>query len=181
MAKLVTKTYGKALLDLAVEENKVDELFEEAKAIRQILSKNRDLNLLMTHPKISRQDKFDVISAIFQNRVSNEMLGFLNILVEKERFRDLEGIIDFFLDEVKEIKGIGVATVTSAYPLNVVEQKRIEEKLLATTGYQSIEIHYEVEQTLIGGMIIRMKDRVIDGSVQTKISEMKKQLLKIQL
>lgn len=181
MAKLVTKTYGKALLDLAVEENKVDELYEEAKGLLTVLKENPDLKVLMTHPKISEQEKLDSLHVIFKERISNEMLGFLKILVEKERFKELEGIISFFLDEVKEIKGIGVATVTSAVPLNVVEEKRIEEKLLATTKYQSVEIHYEVDEALIGGMIIRMKDRVIDGSVQTKISEMKKQLMKIQL
>ncbi len=181
MAKLVTKTYGKALLDLAVEENKVDELYEEAKALLTVVLNNPDLKLLMTHPKISEQEKLESLNAIFGGRISNEMLGFLKILIEKERFKEIDGVLNFFLDEVKEIKGIGVAKVISAVPLNVVEQKRIEEKLLVTTKYQSVEIDYEVDEALIGGMIIRMKDRVIDGSVQTKISEMKKQLMKIQL
>lgn len=181
MAKLVTKTYGKALLDLAMEEKKVDELYEEATAILTIVKDNPDLKLLMTHPKISMEEKQKSLAEIFQGKISAELMGFFKLLIEKDRFKEIEGILSFFLDEVKEIKGIGVAKVTSAVPLNVVEQKRIEEKLLQTTKYSSVEIQYDVDESLIGGMIIRMKDRVIDGSVKTKISEMKKQLMKIQL
>lgn len=181
MAKIAKKIYGKALLDLAIEENKVDLLFEEASDLLTILKKEKDLLLLMTHPKISLEDKKASLDTVFQGKVSKEMHGFLTLLLEKERFSELEGILTFFLSEVKEIKGIGVAYVTSATPLNVVDQKRIEEKLLATTNYQSMEMHYKTDPEIIGGIIIRIKDRVVDGSVKTKISECKKKLLNIQV
>lgn len=181
MAKLAKMTYGKALLDLAVEQNLVDALFEEAVAVEKILKDEPDFLLLMTHPKIPLIEKKETLDKVFAGKVSGEMLGFLKLLLDKERFQEIMGILHFFIDEVKDIKGIGVAYVTTAVQLNVVQEKEIEDKLLATTNYQKMEMHFEVDAELIGGMIVRIKDRVVDGSVKTKISDMKKQLMRIQL
>lgn len=181
MAKLAKMTYGKALLDLAVEENLVDALYEEAVAVENIVKEEKDFLLLMTHPKIPLEDKISTLDQVFGGKISKEMLGFLKLLLEKERFNELQGVLSFFIDEVKDIKGIGVAHVTTAVPLSTVQQKEIEDKLLATTKYQSMEMHFEVEPKIIGGMIVRIKDRVVDGSVETKISDLKKQLMRIQL
>jgi len=90
-------------------------------------------------------------------------------------------ILTYFLDSVKELKGIGVAYVTTPFELQAVQKDQVELKLLDTTSYRKMEMHYLIEESLIGGMIIRIGDRVVDGSVSTKLNELQKQLLKIQL
>ena len=176
MAKLVSKTYGDALFDLALEKGTMDTVYEEILALKQVFGENPELGKLLAHPKISREEKITVIENIFKGKVSDDVLGFLVIIVEKDRFAELDSVLDYFVTRVKEYKGIGTVLVTSALPVTESQKKRIEEKLLATTDYKSVEIEYKVDPALIGGIVIRIGDRVVDGSVATKLAMMAKDL-----
>ena len=181
MAKLISKTYGEALFELALEEQKQDELFDEAKAVREILKEHADFEKLMTHPRISKEEKAQVAEAVFKGRVSREMVGFLMLIIEKGRFAELDETLTYFIDRVKEEKHIGVAFVTTAIDLDEATRTKIEKRLLDTTKYETMEMHYSVDASLIGGMVIRVNDRVVDSSIRTKLDGLTKQLLAVQL
>ena len=72
-------------------------------------------------------------------------------------------------------------TVASAVELRTEQKEKIREKLLATTKYQSLEITWKVDESLIGGLVIRIGDRVVDSSLKYKLDQLKSQLLKISL
>ncbi|MDE7017576.1 MAG: F0F1 ATP synthase subunit delta [Lachnospiraceae bacterium] len=181
MAKLISKTYGDALFELAVEENKVDSLLKEIGVLQAVLKENDEFGKLMTHPKINKDEKLQVVTDVFKGRVSDELLGFLTIIISKDRYQEIDEILSYFLSEVKKYKGIGVATVTTAVPLREEQCKKIEQKLLDTTNYKSMEMNYELNAALIGGMVIRIGDRVVDSSISTKLNELQKDLLKVQI
>lgn len=181
MAKLAHKTYADALFKLAVESNQIDVFYEEGKAIMQILGENEDLLKLLCHPKIKKEEKISVIENVFKSRISNDMTGFLVLSIEKERHNELTGILDVFVSMVKEHKRIGVAYVTTAIELDAKRKKEIEQKLIDTTKYVQFEMHYKVDKDIIGGMIIRIGDRVVDSSIKSKIESMSKDLYNIQL
>ncbi len=181
MAKLVEKTYGDALFELSVETSKVDELFEEAKAIKDVLKNNEELTQLLNHPKIGKEDKEKVAVNVFKGRVSEDMTGFLLLVIRKDRQKYLGKIFDYYIDRVKEYKKIGVATVTTAYEISEAQKKSIEDKLISTTDYETFEIEYIVDSAIIGGMIIRVGDKVIDSSIKNKIEAMSRELYKIRL
>ena len=181
MAKLISKTYGDALFELAVEDDKVDVLLEEIEQLQKILAENEDFGRLMNHPKIIKEEKIEVAKTVFEGRISGELLGFLTIIISKDRYREIDEILTYFVAKVKEYKGIGIATVTTAVPLKDDQCKAVEKKLLDTTKYKSMEIHYGVDASLIGGMVIRIGDRVVDSSISTKLSELQKDLLKVQV
>ena len=86
-----------------------------------------------------------------------------------------------FIAQVKEYKKIGTADVTSAVELSSAQKTQVKEKLLATTRYVEFEMNYNVDPSLIGGMIIRIGDRVVDSSIKTQLYELKKELLNVQL
>ena len=181
MAKLISKTYGEALFELAVEEDKTDLFMEEIKAILDIMRQNPDFSALLNHPKIVKEEKIQVMENVYKGRISEELVSFFALIIQKDRYRDIEAILTYFLDRIKEYKGIGVAYVTTALPLDEQQKKVIEEKLLKTTAFREMEMNYAVDQTLIGGMTIRIGDRVVDSSVQNKLNELQRQLMKIQL
>ncbi len=181
MAKLISKTYGDALFELAVEDDKVDVLLEEIEQLQKILAENEDFGRLMNHPKIIKEEKIQVAKTVFEGRISGELLGFLTIIISKDRYREIDEILTYFVAKVKEYKGIGIATVTTAVPLKDDQHKAIEKKLLDTTKYKSMEIQYDVDASLIGGMVIRIGDRVVDSSISTKLAELQKDLLKVQV
>ena len=181
MAKLVSTTYGEALFELAVEEGREEEFLSEVAQLKSLLDENPDFGKLMNHPKILKEEKLKVLEEVFGGRISKELLGFLHLVVSKDRYGDIDAIMDFFTSEVKKLKGIGIAYVTTAADLNEAKKKEIEAKLLATTSFQKMEMHYQVDEDLIGGMVIRIGDRVVDSSVRTKLFELQRELLKVQL
>jgi F-type H+-transporting ATPase subunit delta len=181
MAKLVSKTYGDALFELALEENKMDVFLSEIKVISKALRDNQDLARLMNHPKIVKDEKISLIENIFTGRVSMELVGLMRMIVEKGHYQELMSVFDYFINQVKEYKNIGTAYVSSAAQLSEKQKQAVEKRLLETTKYVEFEMHYEVDAALIGGMVIRIGDRVVDSSIQTKLQTLTRELSKIQL
>lgn len=181
MAKLVSKVYGDALFETAMENNKVDALFDEASALVTILNDNPELASLLSNPQVVKEEKVAIMDQIFSKKVEKELMGFLTIIVEKDRQNDIIPILEYFTQRVKEFKKIGSVSVASAVELKPEQKKRLEEKLLATTHYVELEMHYQVDADLIGGMVIRIGDHVVDSSIKTRLYELKKDLTKLQL
>lgn len=183
MAKLVSKTYGEALYEAAMDsgEHRALEIMEEISCVREILEQNPKFDELMRHPGIPKQEKLQVAANVFRGRVSDELAGLLEVVVNKERYRDLSDIFAYYIDKVKEQQKIGVAYVTTAVELDKGQRKAVEEKLLRTSGYRKMELHYSVDASIIGGMIIRINDRVVDSSIRTRLDGLTRQLLQIQL
>ena len=198
MAKLISRTYGDALFELALEEghktgsqgdpaqpatdgNCMEELYEEVCALVKILAENGDFTRLMNHPKLTKEEKEELMVSIFEGRLSKELVGFLRIIILNDRYAEIDHILDYFIERVKEYKGIGVAFVSTPTELSPEQKKAVEEKLLATTGYRSMEMNYETDESLIGGMVIRIGDRVVDSSIKTKLETLKKSLLSVQI
>jgi len=181
MAKLVSKVYGDALFEAAIGRKKIDALYEEVCAIVPILRGSPELRALLANPQVVKEEKADVMKQIFSGRIQEELMGFLNIVVEKDRQNDLIPIFEYFIQRVKEYKKIGSVSVSSAMELKADQKSRLEEKLLADTSYVELEMDYQVDPSLIGGMVIRIGDRVVDSSIRTRIYRLKKELLALQL
>ncbi|MEE0420264.1 MAG: ATP synthase F1 subunit delta [Lachnospiraceae bacterium] len=181
MAKLASKVYGDALFQLAVEEHRVDEVMEEILAVDAVLKENPELTRLMEHPDIVKEEKEKLIENCFKGRVSDDVTGFLVTVVRKGRYQELPAIFTYLISQMKEYKKIGIAQVDSAMELSPQWKKKIEETLLVTTRYETMEITYRVDKSLLGGMVIRLGDRVVDSSLKHKLETLKGQLLKITL
>ena len=181
MAKLVSKTYGDALFEIAVEENRMDSLMEEISMVQAVLNENSDFEKILMHPEIPKSKKLQVIEDVFKGKISDALTGFLRIVVTKGRYKDLPEIFAYFIARVKEYKKIGVAVVTSAIPLVDAQKQKIEKKLLDTTSYRTMEIEYKVDESLIGGLMIRIGDRVVDSTIKSKLTSLTAGLMKISL
>ena len=181
MAKLVSKTYGEALFEVAVEEGIVDAMMEEVETVLTVFKENEDYVKLLNHPKLPVEEKLTLLVEAFKDKVSEYLLGLLTTVVEKGRFSEVNEILSYFLAEVREYKKIGTAYVTSAVTLSDEEKANIEKRLLETTSYEAFQISYSVDQSLIGGLVIQIGDRVVDSSIRTKLGNMAKELSKIQI
>ena len=181
MAKLVANVYGDALCELAVEQNAVEDYLQEVKAILQILQENPDVVRLMRHPRIIKEEKTQMLTDVFKGRIKDEILGLMLMVVEKDHFAQMEEIFSYFIGRVLDYKNIGIATVTTPVELRQEQKEQVEKRLLETTRYVAFEMNYQVDADLIGGMVIRIGDRVVDSSVRTKLDRMARELSKIQL
>ena len=181
MAKLVSKTYAEALFETGIEQNSLESLFEEVKTLQEILKDNPDFEKLMNHPKILKEEKEEIMESVFKGRLSDELTGFLKIIIQNKRYAQIDSILEYFVLKVKEYKHIGVAYVSTPLELSAEQKEAVEKRLLETTDFVSMEISYEIDKSLIGGMVIRIGDRVVDSSIKTKLSKLERELKSIQL
>ncbi len=164
---------------IAMEDGRMDEFFEAAIALAEILRTNEDFSKLMNHPKIMKEDKVKIVEETFAARLPKEFIGLMTLMVEKGRANETLDVFDYFVSLVKEEKKIGKADVTTAITISDAQKKQIEKKLLETTKYESFEMCYHVDESLIGGMVIRIGDRVVDSSIKTKLYELSRELRNI--
>ena len=154
MGKLIASTYGEALFLLAMEEKRLDEFYESAKDMIACLKENRDM----------------------ENHVPKELFVMMALMAQKGRSAEFLPALEEFLHLVKAEKQIGTVEVRSAASLSEEQKHRLEQKLLKTTRYKGLELSYVVDDVLIGGMTIRVGDRVLDNSIQTKLHRLSKEL-----
>ena len=173
MAKLISKTYGDALFEVAAEEDKLESHLEEVEAVLDVLKENEEYIKIIGYPRIPVEEKKAMIESAFKDKVSDDMVGFLTVIVEKGRFSKIE--------RVHEAEKIGTAEIKSAVELSEAQKKAVEDKLLTTTQYKKIIAKYSVDESLIGGMVIRIGDRIVDSSVKTKLETMARELSKVRL
>ncbi len=181
MAKLASATYAEALFETGTESGTLDTLYDEVLAFRGILDENPDFSRLMNHPKILREEKENIVDSVFKGRFSDEFTGFLRIIVSNRRYSEIDDIIEQFIHKVKEYRKIGVAYVSTPLELSGKQKAAIEDKLLSTTDYSSMEMNYSIDESLIGGMVIRIGDRVVDSSIKSRLDSLTRELESIQL
>ena len=172
MAKQVKDVYGNALFEVAEEEQRMDEFLKEAQVVLSALDENPDLLVMMCHPQISDEEKGAVLETIFRGKVSDELYALMDMLREKGHFADLKDVLVQFTDRVKEYRHIGVVYVSTPMELPVSQKQAVEKKILDTTDFVSLEMHFRIEPELIGGMVIRIGDRVVDSSVRSRLDSL---------
>ena len=136
MASRVDKIYGDAYISVKTDEDDLLEALEEAKAVKEILDSNTDFVNFLNHPQITKEEKMEAAKNVFDGRVSDDMTGFLMIIIKKGRFKEFDGIFTYIISNIKRQLGIGALHVTSAMPLSQ-EQK---DKILKKVGEEATEI-----------------------------------------
>ena len=175
MSYRIASRYAKSLIDLAIEQGKLDIVLEDINAFVEA-TKNRDFVLLLKSPIVKSDKKEKVLDAIFKGKI-NELTGsFLHIIVRKGRESQLAEIAQEFINQYREIKGISTVNIVSAEPLSedalsAIRQKLVESKLT----HQNIEFSTSVDNDLIGGFVISFEDKLYDASVSHQLNELRKQ------
>ena len=121
------------------------------------------------------------MESIFDSRVRKDITGLIVLAVEKDRQNDIRGILEYFITAVKDYLKIGIVNVAAPMELSDRQKAEVEKRILDTTAFKKLEMNYSVDKSLIGGMVIRIGDRVVDTSIKTKLAELTKELNKIQL
>ncbi len=171
----IATRYAKSLIDLAVEQGKLDSILGDVQAFGEAV-KNRDLFLMLKSPVVSGSKKTQVIEAIFGGHFDELTMAFLNILIKKGRESFLPEITRSFYAQYKKLKHISTVTLTTASEIGEDVVASIHEKLAGSSVTdENIEIITEVDPDLIGGFVIRFDDKIYDASVASKLEEMKKE------
>ncbi len=178
MAKLVSKTYSEALFEVALEEEKVELFLKELEFIVDSLKTYPEFFVLLKSPRINVDEKKKMIAEVFSDKLSEEMNNFLKIILDKRRSGYMEQIKDEYEKLVNEHMGIVKTVATTAVPLSEAEQNNLVEKLEKVTG-KKIKLTNSVDKDLLGGVLVKIGDKVIDGTVKSRLNDLREDLAKI--
>ena len=167
--------YAKAILDLAVEKNELENVYNDMLFLRQAFRDSRDLVSMLRSPIIKADKKGKVLDAIGAGRISVITASFNKLLLTKEREAYLPEIVTAFIEQYKIYKGIQTVKLTTATPVSEELKQAILEKVRTVRNVQQIDLHTEVNQDLIGGFVLEIGDELVDASIAFELNNIKKQ------
>jgi F-type H+-transporting ATPase subunit delta len=172
----IASRYAKSLLDLAKDQNVMDEVVSDMEGFSKMVE-NRDLYLLLKSPIINIGKKSEIFTALFDGKFNKLTKAFLDIVLRKGREGLLPEIAVEFISQYKAMKGISSVILTTASPISDVALEAIKAKLLASTATdQVVEVETKIDESIIGGFIVEIGDNLIDASVSHKLAELAKEI-----
>lgn len=177
MHEYLEKRYALALYEIAEKKNNVDEYLRDLTEICNIFDENKDFYEVLKHPVINTTKKKQLFTDLFKGKIDDELLSFMIILIDKGRILQLKDILNQMenidLERRNTIRGL-VKTVVPLLDDELKQLKDIFEKKYEKT----ILFDTKVDKSLLGGVYVKVGNDVIDGTLKSKIEEMKDLMLK---
>lgn len=165
----IATPYAEALLQIGTQQGCADALAADAGAVLNVWEANDNLREAMTSPVLEPHVKKSVLVAVFNDSLQPATLNVLKLLADRQRTSLVGAVFDRFLGLYRSMQGIAQAHVTSAVALSDAQQEALVERLRAMAGCAAIECSTDVDQSLIGGLVVRIGSRVVDASVAGQV------------
>ncbi|MEX0993891.1 MAG: ATP synthase F1 subunit delta [Balneolaceae bacterium] len=172
MVLKVARRYAKAFLQIAIEQDIVEETLNDVLTIKKTIDTSRDLMLFLKSPVIKSGDKRKALEEIFSDQIQPITQQFITLLIRKGRENLLHEIMSGFVKGYKDYAGIIDVNVFTAMELPEDQKQKLSDVLERATQKQ-INFTYHLDEKLIGGLAVRMEDTVIDGTVKHKIDRLR--------
>ncbi len=170
--------YAQAMFEVAVDKGDTGDIEKDLDGIKQLLSTNKKFRSILYHPSITKTDKKDIVDKVIVSQCSSKWIkNLLFVLIDKRRERILDYLPDVYKGVAGKIRGIVPVIVQTAIPLTEDRLTKLKKNLEKLTK-KKVDIKTEINKDIIGGMIIRIENKIIDGSVTNHLKNLKKSLLK---
>ncbi|MBQ9478735.1 MAG: ATP synthase F1 subunit delta [Selenomonadaceae bacterium] len=167
--------YSTAIFEIAKEENKLVPYGEELATVRNELFSVPEARSFFQNPNVLPVAKKELITKCFKGELSPIVFNFLMLLVDKRRMGIFEAIEDEYRRLSNRERGILIADVTTARPLTKGQQTKLQKKLESLSG-KKIQFRLHRDEEIIGGVIVKIGDKRIDGSVRGRLEALRSQL-----
>ena len=165
--------YAKALYELAEEKKILTKIVDDFTRLKKLIEESDSLSNLINSPAISKSDKQNSILKILNKAKAQELTTkFFGTLANNGRLILINEVIDDFLSEVSRINGEVNAEVTSSFTLDQDQQKKVVAAISEATGVKKIILSTNVDESLIGGLIVKIGSKMIDNSLKTKLNRL---------
>jgi len=176
MTSTVARRYARALVDVALEERRADQILEELQAVRRLLAEFPDLYETLTNPALPFARKRNILEVVAPRiPVSQTTRNFLLVLLKAARLGQLDHVLEAYQLALDETRGVVRGMVTSARPLDQLTRARLESTLADRTG-KMVRLSYMEDRSLLGGVKVQLGSTIFDGSIRAQLQQMKEQL-----
>jgi F-type H+-transporting ATPase subunit delta len=176
MSTRIATRYGKSIFELATEKGASEAIFSDMTNLVDVCKNNSDMRDLLNSPVISIENKQKVFDALFAG-FHQESRNFLSFVLSKKREAYLADMANQYIGLYNEEKGIARATVYSAIPLGDAVMNNLKRYLSSALKQGDIELDNVIDAKVIGGMVVRYKDSLLDMSVARELKELRKELI----
>ena len=166
--------YAKAILNLAKDSKEESAVNDDMLFITTTISENDEFEVMLRSPIVKASDKINVLNALFKGKVNNITLGLFHLLQDNKRIAMLASIAKQYVIIYNFDKHMQVAKVTTAVPLTEEVEKQVLAKVVALTGKEANLVN-EVNESILGGFILRVGDVQYDASISNYLNELKKE------
>lgn len=171
----IAARYGAALFGFAQDQNTLDDIYQEMMSLKKAIAQNPQLLALLSDPITRSSEKRAVLEAVSEP-FSTEVKEFLSLLLEYNRFTEIEPIIERFGNLYDHFKGIGRGNAITAVKLDQAQLEKLEQAYANKYHLNALRLENEVDKSILGGVILQVEDRVIDGSVRNRLNKIRVQL-----
>ncbi|MCD5407460.1 MAG: F0F1 ATP synthase subunit delta [Desulfotomaculum sp.] len=172
----VGRRYAQALYEIATEQKALDAIEADLKSVLMIIESEQDIQKILDHPQISATAKHEVLKALFAERISETVQNFLCLLIDNQREAYLGEVVAEFINMVNIARDVVEAEVISAQELTATRKTELAKVLKSLVG-KKVTTEYLIDATLLGGVVMRVGDKVIDGSVKNRLNTLKQHLV----
>ncbi|MBQ2987681.1 MAG: ATP synthase F1 subunit delta [Clostridia bacterium] len=173
------KEYGKALFLLTEEDGTTKAVAEELRAVQKLLRENPRYEKLLDTPALSKEEKLQLIDRAFSS-MNESLVNLLKILCEKHSVYRFSGVADAYAALYDESRGIERVQALTAVAMTAKQLDLLRAKLSFSTG-KTVIVENTVDPSLLGGMVLRMAGKQLDGSVRARLRALEKSLREIVL
>ena len=169
------RPYSEALYELAKDAGKVDFYMEELKALKDIWNENSAFSKALSHPQITRVQKKEWISNLFEKNLDTLLYRYLLVLTDHDKVSDMKGIYDAYVECYRDDHNIEVVKVESATKLSDEQVQSIKDMLEKKLD-KKVELAISVNDELMAGIRVQTKDLVLDNTLLSRFNAMKEKL-----
>ncbi len=167
--------YAEALFNVVQAEGELDRVEDELYRFGKVLESNHELKQALSDQSVDKTQRLKVLEELLEDKVSPHTLGLLNFVVGQGRARQLPQILEHLGRLAAEKRAAAVAEVRSAVPLDGDQRARLADALSKATG-KNIELKVIVDPTVVGGIVAKIGDTVIDGTVKHRLEQLREQV-----
>jgi F-type H+-transporting ATPase subunit delta len=165
--------YAKATLDQAIEHKALEAMEVDMRSIAETISESKELSDALSSPIVKSSDKKNILLAIFKD--ANEITkGLIGVLIANKRITLLNEVALKYLIINEDLKGQGVAFVTTAVALTTELEKKILDKVIELTG-KKVVVKNTIDEKILGGFVLRVGDLQYDASISSKLGNLKRE------
>lgn len=169
--------YAKAVLDQANHANISEVVFGDMKSIQATLAGSKELRVVLQSPVVKAEDKKQALLQIFEKN-SDVTKALIQILTSNKRINLLGGVALAYVDLYNDSKGVKTATVITAVTLTPEIEAKVLSKLKEMTGSDNITINNTIDESIIGGFILRVGDLQYNASIANQLGNLKREFSK---
>nr|YP_009313289.1 ATP synthase CF1 subunit delta [Dichotomaria marginata]SCW21543.1 ATP synthase CF1 subunit delta [Dichotomaria marginata] len=169
--KQLSSPYAEALLNLAQESNTLVRVNEDVNLIYQVLSESEGLKIFLNNPLINIRSKKETLQQLFSGQISDSVLVFLLVLIDKKRIGYLLSILERYLELFNSLESLVIVKVISSIELTDLQQSNLIKQLKNMTGNNQIQLELSINSDLIAGFTIQIGSKVIDTSLSGQLKE----------